>query len=255
VFLEETRDTDLFYYFHETAQWKLAYMGYSGGPASKLFLLENKTTADTLYQYAFPNELEFMNYGSKNGFMTDPSNGSIYFNIPHSYQTIAFDSDGRVERVIELDIQNGGMAAQDRTRWSIDRKLNQKAKEDQLVISTDSFFPLREFFFIHLRQSHPEKANNHFILFSKSLDKIYQGKNLSNDLDGMPLSGVPWSYSQNSVILMINSIQFYNDYVQQFTGSRVSAVEGNIHAFFQKNKERLLSEQYVMVTLNLKDDL
>ena len=250
---EEHRDSDQHYYFHETDRWKLSYLGYSGGPESKLFLLESKSTGDTIFQHAFPNELDFMNYGSKNGFMPDPLDGSLYFSIPHSYETIKFDSDGVVDQVIALDILNSGITAQDRTRWSLDRTLNQKAKEGELVITTDSFFPLKDFFFVHLRQSHPEKANNHFVLYRKSFDNIYQGKNLENDLDGMPLKGVPWSYSDNSIILVINSIQFY--YVEQFGGSRVTAAEENIHAFFQKNKARMQEDHYVMVTLNLRHHL
>lgn len=249
----ESRDKEeLYYYFHETNDWKLAYLGYSNGPDSKLFLLKDKLREELLFQYLFPNEFDYMNVGSKNGFMLDCYDSSVYFAIPYSYEIVRFNKRGIVDKVIELDIKNGSMTKEERNHWVKDRMLRQIAKERGLVTHTDSFFPMQNHFFIHLRQASPTLAKNHFIVYSKDFKMMYQGYNLKNDIDGMRLDAVPWSFFENSVIFMINSNQFYNAYIESFEGKSVRQVNGSIHDFFQRNMKRLKEDQYVMVTLNMK---
>ncbi|SMD41792.1 hypothetical protein SAMN00777080_0323 [Aquiflexum balticum DSM 16537] len=251
--LDESRDEEeLYYYFYETKDWKLAYMGYSNGPDSKLFLRKDRLNNELLFQYSFPNEFENFNVGSKDGFMQDYSEPLFYFSIPYSYEIVRFDENGVLDQIIELDIKNGGMTKEERNLWAKERNLRQMIKERKLVEHTDSFFPMQNHFFIHLRQSTPMSAINHFIVYSKDFELMYQGYDLENDLDGMRLDGVPWSYTENSIILMINSNQFYNAYLERFAGKSVKQVKGNVHDFFQKNMDRLKEEQYVMVSLNLK---
>ncbi|GAB2624965.1 6-bladed beta-propeller [Belliella aquatica] len=251
--LDESRDEDeLYYYFHETDRWKLAYMGFSNGPNSQLFLRKDKLSEELHFQYSFPNEYDHINVGSKNGFMKDFLQSSVYFVIPYSYEIVRFDENGFLDKVIELDIKNGSMTKQERSLWSKERSLRQMAKDRNLITNTDTFFPMRNHFFIHLRQATPTRAINHFIVYNKDFELLYHGYDLDNDIDGMQLDGVPWSYSENSIILIINSNQFYNAYIKCFGGKSVKRVKGNVHDFFQKNLERLKEDQYVMVNLNMK---
>jgi hypothetical protein len=251
--LDESRDgEELYYYFYETKDWKLAYMGHSNGPDSKLFLRKDKLNEELLFQYSFPNEFSHINIGSKNGFMQDVSDSSVFFAIPYSYEIVRFDEKGVVDKVIELDIKNGGITKEQRNLWVLERNLRQMAKEGKLVTHTDTFFPMWNHFFVHLRQESPNRAINHFIVFNKDFEMMYQGYDLENDMDGMRLDGVPWSYHENSIILMINSNQFYNAYIESFGGKSVKQVKGSVHDFFQKNMGRLKEDQYVMVSLNMK---
>ncbi|WP_143959641.1 6-bladed beta-propeller [Litoribacter populi] len=251
--LKEKKEELLYYYFHEEENWKLSYMGFSNGPDGMMFLREDNSQ-NKHYQFQFSNNYDWINVSSKNGFMANSSEKAYFFRIPYSYQVAKFNSDGFLSQTLEWEVRNGGMSDSERFRFATDRILREKIREGELVNEVDTFFPLSKYYFLHFNQGNPYgRYHNHYILYDKEFNKLFQGKNLENDLDGMPLHGVPWTFTEDEIILIINSTQFYNQYIETYKGKKVQLNAGNIHTFFQENKKRLPDEQQVMVSLKLKD--
>lgn len=76
-------------------------------------------------------------------------------------------------------------------------------------------------------------------------------KDATNDLDGFPLV-FPWTTTDTHLVFLKNSVDFYNEYVETFKGTKVQVTPGSIHEFFQKNREKLMDEKLVLIMAKYK---
>lgn len=91
----------------------------------------------------------------------------------------------------------------------------------------------------------------HYIFINHDFDVINQWKNLENDIDGMSYV-FPWTGNEDYLVFRFHSSEFFNNYIELYKGNKVEIKKGNIHSFFQKNKQRLKEDTWVLVKLKIK---
>jgi len=69
--------------------------------------------------------------------------------------------------------------------------------------------------------------------------------------NGMPYV-FPWTGTDDYLIFRFHSSEFFNKYVELYRDKKVKIMKGNIHAFFQMNKQRLKEDTWVLVKLKIK---
>ena len=256
-FLEEKKEPFFFDAFYHLKENRLLFNGIKDLKQGKVFINQKKNSSDdTTLLYRFPNDYYWMSVGTKDGFMADPSSDNVYFNIPYSYEIVEFDRKGDIYQSFEFDLGSKGLPHDKRFRLAENRELNRHLAENRMINDIHSFFPMRNHFFMYLYQHDPNgKPTHHFLVFDRGMNLLYQCIDPKNDLDGMTLGGVPWTYHDDKVYIIVNSTTFYNQYIQKFSGQNVEIKPGNVHEFFQKNQEKLKDDQTVLVSLELKENI
>jgi hypothetical protein len=243
---------DAFYNFND---YRILYTGLDELNQGKIFIRQSLSNpADTSTLYYFPKEYFWFGINSKDGFMKDQASEKVYFTIPYSYEIAKFGEKADLEGKFEFDLGNYGISHEDRYRLSEGRKLKSHLAENRLINDIHSFFPLKNHFFMYLYQHDPNgKPTHHFLVLDREMKVSYQSIDPTNDLDEMIIGGVPWTYHENKIYIIVNSVSFYNAYIKKFSGKKVEIKPGNVHDFFQKNQEMLKDDQTVLVSLTLKD--
>ncbi|MFN3998722.1 6-bladed beta-propeller [Algoriphagus sp.] len=254
-FIEEKKEQTFFDAFHYFGKERVLFLGLKNNPNQKLFIRETLADNDTSALYKFPIAYDWMGIGSKDGFMKDEFSKSVFFNIPYSYEIVEFNEKGEISNNFEFDFGRFGLGHNDRYRQAEARNLDKYLGENGLINNISSFFPMKDSFFMYLYQNSAEgKPTHHFLLFDRDLKLRYQSINPKNDFDGMVM-GIPWTFHDNKIYVILNSVSFYNKYIELYAGQKISITPGSIHEFFQKNKEKLKDDQTVLVSLTLKDSL
>jgi hypothetical protein len=254
-FIEERKEQTFFESFHYFEKERVLYLGLKDNLQQKIFVRETLIDGDTSTYYKFPVAYNWMSIGAKNGFMKDEFSKSVFFNIPYSYEIVEFDQIGKISNTFEFDFGRHGLSHDDRYRQAEARNLDKYLRENGLINNISSFFPMKDSFFMYLYQNSAEgKPTHHFLLFDRDLKLKYQSINPKNDFDGMVM-GIPWTFHENRIYVILNSVSFYNKYIELYSGQKVSVTPGSIHEFFQKNQEKLKDDQTVLVSLTLKDSI
>jgi hypothetical protein len=254
-FIEEKKEQTFFDAFHYFGKERVLYLGLKNNPNQKLFIRETLSEGDTSSLYKFPVAYDWMGIGSKDGFMKDEFSKSVFFNIPYSYEIVEFDQIGKIVNTFEFDFGRYGLSHDDRYQQAEARNLDKYLGENGLINNISSFFPMKDSFFMYLYQNSSEgKPTHHFLLFNRDLKLKYHTINPKNDFDGM-IMGIPWTFHENRIYVILNSVSFYNKYIELYAGQKISVTPGSIHEFFQKNKEKLKDDQTVLVSLTLKDSI
>jgi len=249
---KESIRSDVFHYFD---QERVLYLGLKENSNQKIFVRESLAEGDTTTFYKFPVAYDWMGITTKDGFMKDEYSKSVFFNIPYSYEVIEFDQTGNIINEIEFDLGSYGITHADRYKQAESRNLNKYLGENGLINTVSSFFPMKNYFFMHLYQNNDGgKPSNHFLVFNRQFNLKYQTVNPKNDFDGM-IMGVPWTYHEDKIYVILNSVSFYNRYIELYAGQKITVTPGSIHEFFQLNQEKLKDDQTVLVSLKLRADL
>jgi len=64
-----------------------------------------------------------------------------------------------------------------------------------------------------------------------------------SDIDGSLIRMRVWNQTSSQIVYRIDSIQFFNDYVETLSDLQVEISEGNIHDLFAKNSGKLKEEK------------
>jgi hypothetical protein len=256
-FIKESKESIVFDAFYQFNNHRILFTGLDGIPHGKIFIKQSLSNpSDTSLIYGFPKDYYWFGIGTKDGFMKDQRDEKVFFNIPYSYEIAQFSMNANLEEKIEFDFGRYGISHDDRFRFAESRKLDAHLSENTLIKDIHSFFPLKDHFFMYLYQQNPiKKPIHHFIVLDRDFKVLYQIFDPINDLDQMLIGGVPWTYHKDKVYFIVNSVNFYNTYVSIFSGKQVEIKSGNVHDFFQKNKEKLKNDKTVLVSLQLKNDL
>ena len=62
----------------------------------------------------------------------------------------------------------------------------------------------------------------------------------------------PWTGTDDHLVFRFHSSNFFNKYVELYGNKKIKIMKGNIHAFFQMNKQRLKEDTWVLVKLKFK---
>ena len=210
---------------------------------------------DTLVQESIKikSGFEKFQHASKSGLSSDFNSGFI-FPVPFSQDVVFFNKDLRFNKKINFDFGSYSIQELDFLRLhSLSREEYQDfIKENYLVENISSFTKLGHYYFMSIYQTN---KSLHFIFLDEKMNVKGQVNNFENDLDDMRIRNIPWTVSDENLVFKINSVDFYNDYVEKFSGKKVEILPGNVHEFFQNNQEKLKDDQTVLVSLKLRDDL
>jgi len=69
--------------------------------------------------------------------------------------------------------------------------------------------------------------------------------------NGMPYV-FPWTGTDDYLIFRFHSSEFFNKYLELYGDKKVKIMKGNIHEFFQMNKNSLKKDKWVLVKLKIK---
>jgi len=181
------------------------------------------------------------------GFSVHPTSGKIFYPVPHSSEVVVFDKEGRLEETLRFDF--GPYQIQDSDRLGERSIVRQKIMDNNLVSYMSVFFPMGGNYLLSVSQGNRTGYN---ILLDSDFGVIGVGNKFINDLDGMPFGRSPWTYGRDSIVFLVHSMSFYNDYVKTFAGQKVKVEPGNVHDFFQKNKTLLQDDKWVLAKLRVK---
>lgn len=191
----------------------------------------------------------FYSFGELNGFLKDPTNGEIYFAEHYDYLVQNFDSDGYLKKTIRFDFGKNNWEINSRLELARSGQERQDyLAENQVVQSIGAFFPFKDKFFMSFRM----KMKNYWVFMDKSFENLNVIHDWENDLDLMKLDYWTWTKTEDEIIYQKSSRGFFNDYKAAFNGKSVLSKPGDVHHFFEENREKLQEEKIVLISLKLK---
>lgn len=189
-------------------------------------------------------------FTENNGFIQDLIRQQIFFKIPNTNEVAVFNYEGELEKTLLFDVGKYLLPDALKIEYTKSGVLREKIVEGNFVQYVSAFFPFKNQYFLSLEQG---QNTNHMILLDDQFNVIFQANKFANDLDGMKIRGIPWTFSEDEVIFQISSNNFYNDYIEKFKGQKISITSGSVHDFFDQNKEKLLDDQRVLVAMKVKN--
>jgi hypothetical protein len=232
----------------------LMYMDNRKDLSSYNFLLTNSKTnleENIAIRKGFEKESQLL----RNSFSVSPLDRSLYFNIPFSFEIAFFDQNlsfkrrlkfnlGRHE--IEDEFRSSFFGSRDRSEYDLIRK------ERALVENLSGFFDLGKFYFLSLQQG---GIKLHYVFLDREFNILYQSDKMFNDIDGMTIKGIPWTSTDDKIVILTNSINFYNSYVDAFSDKKFNIESNNVHGFFEKNKKKLIEDKTVLILLKVRNEI
>jgi hypothetical protein len=228
--------------------YKLLYMGYNPNPQRFNFIRENEKSAEGLVEF----EKEKDNIGNLNshiGFMDDLHGDFVYYNIPYSTKVAVFDrKDGNLYKTLHFDFG----------KYNAETRILKEEYETQVEVQTQrnlvlyllAFFPFEKYF---LTIFHQGAGHLHFVQLDKDLVVKSQIVDPENDLDQLSIYKIPWSFSENEVVYLSRTSNFYNDYINVFANQKVQLGNGDVHSFFNKYGDKLKEDNWMLIKLRVKN--
>lgn len=191
----------------------------------------------------------FYAFGELNGFIIDPINGEIFFAEHYDYLVQNFDKEGFLKKTIRFDFGKNNWDLKSRLELARSGQERQDyLSENQVVQSIGDFFPFQDVFFMSFRM----KMKNYWVFMDKSFENLNVINDWENDLDLMKLDYWTWTKTEDEIIYQKSSRGFFNDYKAAFNGKSVVMRPGDVHHFFEENREKLQEEKIVLISLKLK---
>jgi hypothetical protein len=187
-----------------------------------------------------------------NSFSISTLDSGIYFNIPFSYEVAFFDPNLEFKKKLKFNFGKYEISDEFRSSFygSRDRsEFEELKKEKSLVENLSGFFHIGSFYTLSIQQGGQKL---HQIFLDRDFNVVYQSDQMVNDLDEMPIKGIPWTSTSERTVILMNSINFYNTYNNTFSGKTIKIKNNNIHYFFDVNKEKLKEDKTVLILLKLK---
>nr|WP_297337320.1 6-bladed beta-propeller [Algoriphagus sp.] len=196
---------------------------------------------------------ENLHFGKHNTFTSNFDDGFV-FSIPYTTDVVFFNKELDFEKLISFDFGRYNYTDQEfLEKINISRELTHLyALENNLVKDLSLFAKLGDFYILTVIQS---GKGIHYFFLDQDFNLISQFNSINNDLDQMRIRNIPWTIDQRKLVFAISSIEFYNDYIEKFSGKKVEIKPGNIHDFFQKNQQKLREDKTVMVSLEIKEEI
>lgn len=175
------------------------------------------------------------------------SKNLLYFSMPHATKVVLIDKfSGFLKNTYFFDFGNHNLDNKERKFER--QELRNLVRDRRLVRRIDLIHSYLDKYVLFVRQGLDQR---HYIFINHDFDVINQWKNLENDIDGMSYV-FPWTGNEDYLVFRFHSSEFFNNYIELYKGNKVEIKKGNIHSFFQKNKQRLKEDTWVLVKLKIK---
>ncbi|WP_191321879.1 6-bladed beta-propeller [Algoriphagus aquimarinus] len=234
--------------------FSLYYFQHGEGPDQWTYIREDKSGGkpeETVKGYLPMRKgfEKFTSFAGPIGFLKDVETEEFYYTEPNDYQVQNFDTEGYYKRTIRFDFGKYNWPMEMRLELAgKGREQNDYLKENIVVAGLYDFFPFQNLFFM----SAGTYGKTYWIFTDKKFTSIDIIQDWENDLDGMKLRQLSWTKSEDEIIYQIDSRAFFNDYKEAFNGKSVESKPGDIHEFFEKNRDKLQEEKIVLVSYKLK---
>lgn len=184
-----------------------------------------------------------------NSFVPTGKNRFLFYR-PYTYQINFLDlTRNKLGSSISFDFGQAQLSASQHRMPSNFK--NQLIQEKNLVSQFISVLPTTNGIIISFLRGNSERFYLYLDLEAKSTLLISEPE---NDLIPIKLNS-PWTSDGDRIYFFLNSIDFYNQYVEGFTGENVSLAEGNIHHFFQMNKGQLVEDRSMLISFKVKENI
>ncbi|ERM84891.1 hypothetical protein P872_22790 [Rhodonellum psychrophilum GCM71 = DSM 17998] len=68
----------------------------------------------------------------------------------------------------------------------------------------------------------------------------------------MSIYKIPWSFTENEVVYLSRTSNFYNDYINVFANQKVQLGNSDVHSFFNKYGDKLKDDNWMLIKLRVK---
>jgi hypothetical protein len=197
--------------------------------------------SDSSYSIPIKKGFEDIVFVHQSGFTLNRKTSENFLSLPFSYDVFNFGFEGELKKRIRFNLNSLGLSEEERLLFENQR---QEPSQREFSLMIRSFYPVGENFFFNYTSN---LQNSYLGLLDSdySLSKI--GKNPTNDLDGVPLILVPWSYHKEGLILKLPSRR-----IAAYISNRspVEEIKSNLVSFVKAHRDELNSDRHVLVFLN-----
>lgn len=238
-FVREYKHQLLSMNFAKTNEYQLHF--FNNVIQSEAFNFLTISETDSSYVIPIQPGYEKLVLVHQNGFTKSINSAKNYLSLPFSYDVFSFDTKGELEKRLRFNFGNLGITDEQRLLFQNEQ---QKPSEGEFILMLRSFYPVGDQYIFNYT-SNSRNVYLGVLNSDYSLEKI--GENLTNDLDGVPLILVPWSYHENGVTLKLPSQRFAS-YVSE--RKPVTSMKSNLPAFVEAHAAELNSDRHVLVFLH-----
>ncbi|WP_154855656.1 6-bladed beta-propeller [Cyclobacterium xiamenense] len=200
-----------------------------------------------------PENLEKRLYQNHVGFLKIRDSERFLFNLPFTYEIAFFNSNGFLDQLKQYDF--GKYNFKNDLRFSFSNLVEEfeYLAENRLVYEIGNYLPVsKNLFLMYVKQ---ENGGGHFILMDEKDTIIYQGRNLENNIDGLPLDLMPWTVNDSSVVFRTNSNFIYDNYKKKFKLDKnlIGVKESNLHELVYDNQDIMENDNHVLILAKFKE--
>lgn len=234
--------------FYVGEDYSIYFLSYQMDVHGNNFIRRDNSNDKEEYFYEIDKPLENMvRVDNLNGLKEVESKNLLYFSMPHATKVVLIDKfSGFLKNTYFFDFGNHNLDNKERKFER--QELRNLVRDRRLVRRIDLIHSYLDKYVLFVRQGLDQR---HYIFMNHAFDVINQWKNLENDIDGMSYV-FPWTGNEDYLVFRFHSSEFFNNYIELYKGNKVEIKKGNIHSFFQKNKQRLKEDTWVLVKLKIK---
>ena len=248
-FIKEIKNSYQNTNFYVADTYSIYFMSYKTDFQGYNFVRRDNSTDVEEFFYKIDKPLEYIvRVDNLNGFKEIESKGLLYFSMPHATKVVFIDKfSGFLKDTYFFDFGKHNVADEKRG-FEKREELKVLVRDRKLVSRIDLIHSYLDKYVLFVRQGLDQR---HYIFMDHDFNIINQWKNLENDIDGMPYV-FPWTGTDDHLVFRFHSSNFFNKYVELYGNKKIKIMKGNIHAFFQMNKQRLKEDTWVLVKLKFK---
>jgi hypothetical protein len=234
--------------FYVGEDYSIYFLSYQMDVHGNNFIRRDNSNDKEEYFYEIDKPLENMvRVDNLNGLKEVESKNLLYFSMPHATKVVLIDKfSGFLKNTYFFNFGNHNLDNKERKFER--QELRNLVRDRRLVRRIDLIHSYLDKYVLFVRQGLDQR---HYIFMNHDFDVINQWKNLENDIDGMSYV-FPWTGNEDYLVFRFHSSEFFNNYIELYKGNKVEIKKGNIHSFFQKNKQRLKEDTWVLVKLKIK---
>lgn len=187
----------------------------------------------------------------KYGFVPHFANLEVSFVIPYSYKVMLFGLDDPSQKIIEFDFGKFNFPQEEYIKFLRDQWNNKDLFIQNKYVSMITYFgPIRKEYLLSVSHG---LGDPHWFVLDKAFDvkRQLRIKDLDNDIDGWQLNSTIVATFDDTIVLQINSNEFYNRVVKAKDSGK--SIKGNLEELWNKHKEELLDDRLILVFLKTKD--
>lgn len=235
--------------FYGEESFSLFFMSYGTDEGNFNFIKNDKNDHFEKEFLEIPEEkANSTPHRSHIGFVADPFRDQIYFVLHNATELAYFDKNsGDLMRHVHFDFGDYNMPID---IWKKERQTIRDLIERNLYVTDiGAFVPFKDQYFMYVNQGGKKK---HHIFLDEDLHVISQSYNQVNDLDGIKINVMPWTFTEDEVVYKSRSSSLYNNYLEAYPEGKSKNSKSNIHEFFNQNKEKLKDDMWVLIKLKVK---